>query len=89
MDVATLSTNGQITVPIDIRKRLDLAPGDKIVFLENEYGDIVLVRPAAAALLEAQRAFRGAANSAGFETEDELDNYVADLRKERGGRLSA
>ena len=89
MDVATLSTNGQITVPRVGQQRACDGSGDKIVFLENEYGDIVLVRPAAAALLEAQRAFRGAANSAGFETEDELDNYVADLRKERGGRLSA
>lgn len=89
MDVATISANGQITVPVDVRKRLQLTPGDKIVFVENEYGDIVVVRPAAAALLEAQRAFRGAAKSAGFEMEEDLDGCVAEVRKERGGRTSA
>lgn len=43
----------------------------------------------AAALLEAQRAFRGAAKSAGFEMEEDLDGCVAEVRKERGGRTSA
>lgn len=89
MDVATISANGQITVPADVRRRLQLNAGDKIVFVENEYGDIVVVRPAAAALLEAQRALRGAAQEAGFGTEEELDDYVTEVRKERGGRIPA
>ena len=88
MDVATISANGQITVPADVRKRLQLGPGDKIVFIENEYGDIVVVRPAAAALLDAQRAFRGSAEAAGFESEDDVDAYVAEVRQERGGRIA-
>lgn len=88
MDVATISANGQITVPADVRKRLQLGPGDKIVFIENEYGDIVVVRPAAAALLDAQRAFRGQAEAAGFGTEDDVDTYVAEIRRERGGRIA-
>lgn len=87
MDIATISANGQITVPANVRKRLQLGPGDKIVFVENEAGDTVVVRPAAVALLRVQRAFRGAAESAGFETEEELDSYVAEVRKELGGRI--
>jgi len=87
MDVATISANGQITVPADVRKKLQLGAGDKIVFVENEEGDIVVVRPSVAALLEAQRAFRGAAEEAGPTSEEELDAYVAEVRKERGGRM--
>ncbi len=86
MDVATISANGQITLPADVRRRLQLGPGDKIVFIENEDGDLVVVRPAAAALLAAQRAFRGAAQEAGFESEEDLDAYVAELRTERRGK---
>lgn len=88
MDVATISANGQITLPADVRRRLQLGPGDKVVFVENEAGDIVVVRAAVAALLEAQRAFRGAAAEAGFESEDDLDEFVAQVRAERGGRIS-
>lgn len=89
MDVATISANGQITVPSDVRKRLALGPGDKIVFVENEDGDIVVVRPADAALLEAQRAFRGAAEAAGLADESDADELVAQVRRQRGGRMPA
>jgi len=83
MDVATISRNGQITLPADVRTRLSVGPGDKIVFIENEQGDTVLVRPNVTALLRAQRAFAGAAVQAGLETEDDLDALVADVRAQR------
>lgn len=86
MDVATISANGQITLPADVRKRLQLVPGDKVVFIENEQGDIVVVRPAAAALLEAQRAFRGAAEDAGLRSEDDVQTLVDEVRAERRRR---
>jgi len=83
MDVATISRNGQITLPADVRSRLGVGPGDKVVFVENEQGDTVLVRPNVTALLRAQRAFAGAAAQAGLETEDDLDALVADVRTQR------
>lgn len=86
MDIATISANGQITLPADVRKRLQLGPGDKVVFVENEQGDTVVVRPAIAALLEAQREFRGAAAEAGLDSEDSLQGLVDEVREERGRR---
>lgn len=86
MDVATISANGQITLPADVRKRLQLVPGDKVVFIENEQGDTVVVRPAVAALLEAQRAFRGAAEEAGVRSEDDVQTLVDEVRAERRRR---
>jgi AbrB family looped-hinge helix DNA binding protein len=41
---STISSKGQITVPQEIRKRLGLAPGDRVEFV-NEEGRI-LIRPA-------------------------------------------
>ena len=83
MDVATISRNGQITLPADVRSRLNVGPGDKVVFIENEQGDTVLVRPNVTALLRAQRAFAGAAAQASLETEDDVDALVADVRTQR------
>lgn len=80
MDVTTISANGQITLPIDVRKRLQLRPGDKVVFVENEQGDTVVVRPTVAALLAAQRAFRGAATNAGLRDEDDIQALVDTVR---------
>jgi AbrB family looped-hinge helix DNA binding protein len=88
MDIATISANGQITLPVGVRKRLQLGPGDQVVFVENEQGDLVVVRPSIAALLEAQRAFRGVAEAAGLASEHDVDQIVADVRVERQRRTA-
>jgi AbrB family looped-hinge helix DNA binding protein len=43
---ASLSTKGQLVIPKAIRERLGLHAGDKVDFLVQENGDVVL-RPAA------------------------------------------
>ena len=83
MDMTTISANGQITLPIEVRKRLQLGPGDKVVFVENEQGYTVVVRPAVAALLEAQRAFRGAVDVAGLCDDDDIQALVDEVRYDR------
>lgn len=83
MDAAVVSSNGQITVPADIRRALGLQPGDKIAFVKNELGDITVVKPIAAALIEAQRAFADAAVQADLQTDDDVDRLVAGVRTER------
>lgn len=89
MDVATISANGQITLPADVRRRLGLGPGDKVVFIENEEGDTVVVRPSVAALLEAQRAFAGGAEELGVDTEDDVQQIVDEARYRRRAKRSA
>ena len=36
MELAKISSKGQITIPIEIRKKLKLKEGDKVLFLEDE-----------------------------------------------------
>lgn len=36
MSIATLTSKGQTTIPLDIRKILDLKPGDKIEFIVED-----------------------------------------------------
>jgi len=42
MNLAKLSCNGQITVPAEIRRKLNVKTGDKIVFLQKEDGEIII-----------------------------------------------
>ena len=42
MNLVKLSANGQITVPIEVREILKLKTGDKILFVQNENGEIVI-----------------------------------------------
>ena len=40
MNLAKISSNGQITVPVEIRRRLGLKAGDKILFFQNKNYDL-------------------------------------------------
>lgn len=42
MEIAKLTTKGQLTLPITIRRQLGLDTGDKIAFMEKD-GEILLV----------------------------------------------
>jgi len=44
MSQATLTTKGQVTIPKEVRDRLDLKAGDRIDFLVNEAGEAVIRR---------------------------------------------
>ncbi|MCG9969174.1 AbrB/MazE/SpoVT family DNA-binding domain-containing protein [Pelotomaculum terephthalicicum JT] len=35
MDIAKITNGGQITIPINIRKKLGLKDGDKVIFIED------------------------------------------------------
>ncbi len=82
MDVAKVTSKGQITIPIDIRRKLGVKEGDKILFLE-EAGRVILMNSSIAALRQAQTAFAGAAEEAGLKDEDGVAAMVAQLRLER------
>ena len=50
MNLAKLSANGQITVPVEIRRLLGLKSGDKILFFQNQGGEVVVANASAQAL---------------------------------------
>ena len=41
-DIATVTSKGQITVPVRMREKLGLRPGSKLVFDEQPNGDFVV-----------------------------------------------
>ncbi len=90
MELAKISTNGQITVPVEIRRQLNLRSGDKILFVENRDGDIVLRnaseesdyerKASLDALRVAQADFAGVAKEMGLETEEDVQKLVDEIR---------
>lgn len=88
MNLAKVSANGQVTVPVEVRRHLRISPGDKLLFVEKDNGEIVLVNAAETALnalTKAQAAFAGASNDFGARNEDEVNDLVNELRVERAG----
>ena len=59
MNLARVSANGQITVPIEIRRALKLREGDKVLFLQKENGEIIVNNTSLVAIQEAQAAVAG------------------------------
>jgi AbrB family looped-hinge helix DNA binding protein len=81
MELAKITTKGQITIPIQIRRKLNLKDGDKVIFIEQE-GKIVIENSTKIAILEAQEAFKGEAKRLGINTEQDVVNLVKQIRKE-------
>lgn len=80
MNLAKISSNGQVTIPIDIRRRLGLKEGDKLLFIERENGDVVIDNASATAIVKAQKAFAGAATDFGVETDEDVQRLVDEVR---------
>ena len=80
MNLVKLSANGQITVPVEIRKLLDLKSGDKILLYQNKSGEIVLDNASANALSKVQNAMAGVAERLGLRDEDDVQKLVNEVR---------
>ena len=42
MEVSTMTSKGQITIPVAVRAKLNLQQGDKVVFIEDGQGVRIL-----------------------------------------------
>ncbi len=80
MNLAKVSANGQITVPIEIRRLLGLKSGDKILFFQKQDGEIVVSNASSKAIRKAQSAFAGAAEAMGVTSEDDIQALVDEVR---------
>ncbi|HIT07572.1 MAG TPA: AbrB/MazE/SpoVT family DNA-binding domain-containing protein [Candidatus Merdivicinus faecavium] len=84
MNLAKISANGQITVPLEIRRKLGLKSGDKILFLQNQNGESVVSNASAAAIQKTQTAFAEAAEAMGGSSEDDIQALVDEVRYGKG-----
>lgn len=84
MDVAKISMKGQITIPIEIRKKLGLKEGDKVIFVEKD-NNIILLNSNRLAFEEFQKEMAGEAEKAGIKTEQDVVDLVKQVRQKIWG----
>jgi antitoxin PrlF len=83
MPAATVTSKGQITIPIEVRKKLGLKSGDKIDFFATEDGDY-LFQPRTGSIME----MKGILKRLGYVQEgravsiEEMDQAVSDYAAE-------
>ena len=82
MELAKITTKGQVTIPKAIRELLNLKEGSKILFIQKG-NDIVIKNSAMIALEKIQDAFEGEAERLGLETEDDIVKLIKEFRKNR------
>ena len=82
MEMTKVTSKGQITIPRDIRKKMAIKTGDKIIFLE-ENGKVYFQNSASVALKIIQNEMRWEATKAGFNDPDDVTQYIKNMRKRR------
>ena len=80
MELAKVTSKGQITLPVDIRRKLGVKEGDKVLFME-ERGRIFVMNSSMEALRKAQEAFAGEAERLGLKDEDDVVRMIAEFRE--------
>ncbi len=84
MNLAKISANGQITVPVEIRRLLGLKSGDKILFYQKQNGEVVMSNASTQAIRKAQAAFADAAKTMGITSEEDIQALVDEVRYGKG-----
>lgn len=82
MELAKVTTKGQITIPKSIRDSLNLKEGSKVIFIQKGK-DIIIKNSAMLALEKIQDAFEGEADRLNLESEKDIIKMIKDFRKNR------
>jgi len=81
IETAKVLPKGQITIPKDVRLALGVDTGDRVMLVSD--GDrIVMMNPAMYAVQWLGEQMHGKAEEAGFESEDDVADYITHIRRE-------
>ncbi|MCL2501385.1 MAG: AbrB/MazE/SpoVT family DNA-binding domain-containing protein [Defluviitaleaceae bacterium] len=81
MEVARITSRGQVTIPINIRRKLGVKEGGKIIFAEDN-NRIFVTNAAKAAFTNMRTAFAGEAERLGLTDEQDVVALVDEVRGE-------
>ena len=82
MELAKVTTKGQITIPKSIRELLKLKDGSKVLFIQKN-DEIIIQNSSMVALEKIQAAFDGEAQRLGLQSDDDVVKFIKKSRKER------
>lgn len=78
---AKVMAKGQVTIPKNIRAALGVSVGDRVTFIV-ENGTVKVLNSAIYAMQKFQTQMEGEAEKAGFTTEEEVAEWITQLRHE-------
>ena len=78
---ARVMSKGQVTIPKNIREVLGVSTGDRVTFIV-ENGSVRVMNSAIYAMQKFQRQMAGAAEEAGFSSEEDIANWITETRRE-------
>ena len=82
MELAKITSKGQITLPKAIRKELKLKDGVKVAFIEKD-GQYIIVNPIVLAVEQVRNDFKGEAERLNLKDEKDVAEMIKQLRKEK------
>ena len=82
MEIAKVTSKGQITIPVDVRRKLDIKEGDKVLFVE-EGGRVFIMNSSLDAWRKTQAAMAGEAERLGLSSEQDVIDMVNEVREQR------
>lgn len=85
VDMAKVMSKGQITIPKEIRDKLGVETGDKVMIIWDGR-KVSMMNPAIYAMEILQKGLDGEAEKMGFDTEDDVTAFCKEIRKEVGER---
>jgi AbrB family looped-hinge helix DNA binding protein len=80
-NTAKIMSKGQITLPVDLRKKLGLSTGDRVALI-YESNRVVMVNPAVYAMEELQCSMEGEWEKAGIHSEEDITRLCREVRAE-------
>jgi AbrB family looped-hinge helix DNA binding protein len=81
IDVSRVTAKGQITIPVEFRRKFNIKEGDKVVFMEKD-GMIVIANSNRMAFEEFQQAMKGEAEMAGITNEEDVVKLCREVRSD-------
>lgn len=76
VEVTKVSSKGQVTIPLELRRYLKLTEGCKVAFVLDDDGRVVIANSSMLALKEVQIAFAGEAERLGLRDESEVAAFL-------------
>ena len=82
VELAKVTTKGQITIPKSIRELLKLKNGSKVLFVQKN-NEVIIQNSSMVALKKIQNSFDGEADRLELANDDDVVNFIKEVRKER------
>jgi AbrB family looped-hinge helix DNA binding protein len=82
---ARVMSKGQVTIPKNVRTALGIEAGDRVTFIVDGT-NVRIVNSAVYALMRLQEQMKGEAEKAGFQSEDDIAEWITDSRREENAQ---